>query len=94
YRYPTTDYQRMAHVLTTELLAQNQREQKTDAPYEVAKVLTMKLFAEGRAIQCFFGEKDEAIGNRQVECIATAGVIDACVKHFLLSGSSYSTIFS
>ena len=35
FRYPTTDYQRMAHVLTTELLAQDQRERKTEAPFEV-----------------------------------------------------------
>lgn len=36
YRYPTTDYQRMAHVLTTEIIAQDQRDRKTNAPYEVS----------------------------------------------------------
>ena len=47
----------------------------------------MKLFTEGKAIQCYFGDKEEVVSNRQVECIVTAGVIDACVKQVLLSGT-------
>lgn len=37
YRYPGTDYERMAHILTTELIAEDKRSQKSDAPFEVNK---------------------------------------------------------
>ncbi|GAV03205.1 hypothetical protein RvY_13664 [Ramazzottius varieornatus] len=86
YRYPSTDYERMAHILTAELIAEDKRSQKSDAPFEVAKLLTTELFAKGKAIQCYFGEKEDVLSNRQVECIATAGVIEACVRQTLLSG--------
>ncbi|XP_055346753.1 uncharacterized protein LOC129594180 isoform X2 [Paramacrobiotus metropolitanus] len=86
YRYPATEYQRMAHVLTTELIAQDQRERKTNAPYETAKLLTMELFKRGKSIQCYFGDEPETLDNRQVECIATAGVVESCIKQTLLTG--------
>ena len=37
YRYPATDYERMAHIMTIELIAEEKRGQKSDALLEVIK---------------------------------------------------------
>lgn len=46
----------------------------------------MNLFRKGRSIQCYFGDQLEIPDNRQVECIVSSGVSDACVKEILLTG--------